>query len=169
MTKSSDMENILKGIMNEILEQVHALMASELGVNAKSGFNTLTGSELDKNVSGKISGEGIDIEFPHYIVYVEWKRPPEYGKEPPYGVILKWLKDKHIKPTAGNIKTVEQLAWAFKYAIWRDGWDARVIAGLNRDFKGDSPLDKWIDKMWDEKWGDELYDLITKELDKYFD
>ena len=168
MTKSKDMELILSGIMKEILEQVHLMFASEMGINAKAGFNTLKMSSLDRDVKGTLNGEEIDIEFPQYIVYIEWTRPEKYKDPPPYGSILKWLKEKHITPTAGNIKTVEQLAWAFRYAIWRDGWEARVITGLNRDYTGESPLDKWIDKQWETKWGDELYDIITKELDKYF-
>lgn len=167
MTK--DIENIVKLMMEDILGEIHHILASQVGVNTKTHENTLAGSDLDKNISGKISGEGIDIEFPHYIVYIEWDRPERYKNPPPFGVILKWVESKGISPTAYHLKSVEQLAWMFRYVIWRDGWDKRIIAGLNRDYDyTKSPLDEYIDKMWDSKWADILYDVIVKELEQYF-
>lgn len=164
-----DIQDILNVMMEDILDEIHHILASEAGVNTKTHENTLAGSDLDKNISGKISGEGIDVEFPHYIVYIEWDRPERYKNPPPYSVILNWVKRKNIQPTAGNIKTVEQLAWVFRHVIWRDGWDKRLIAGLNRDYDYmKSPLDEYIDKMWSSKWADMLYDAITKELELYF-
>jgi hypothetical protein len=164
-----DLDRILKAILDDVLSEIHNILKSEVGINLKVGKNTLAGSDLDKNISGKITSEGLDVEFPHYIVYVEWDRPERYKNPPPYSVILDWIKRKGIQPTAGNIKTVEQLAWVFRYVIWRDGWDKRLIAGLNRDYDYmKSPLDEYIDKMWESKWADMLYDAITKELEHYF-
>lgn len=167
MTK--DIEKILNAMMEDILGEIHHILASEAGVNTKTHENTLSGSDLEKNISGKISGEGIDIEFPHYIVYIEWDRPERYKNPPPFKVILDWVESRGIEPTAYNLNTVEQLAWMFRHVIWRDGWDKRLIAGLNRDYDYmKSPLDEYIDKMWESKWSDELYDAITKELEQYF-
>lgn len=161
----ADVNSFLKGVMDDILQQVHLIMASEAGINTKVGKNTLQDSNLDRTVKGTVSGDTIDIEFNEYIVYIEWNRPPKYGKKPPYNVILSWIKRKGIQPTAGNIHTVEQLAWAIRHAIWRDGWHRRLIAGFGTYH---SPLDDYIDKMWDEKWGDELLDIIMKEINRYF-
>lgn len=164
-----DKQKILKGIMEDILNEIRELFASEIGVNLKVGKNTLKGSKLEHNVSGQVTDNSIDISFPHYIVFIEWDRPERYKNPPPYSVILNWIKEKNIQPTAGNIHTVEQLAWTIRYAIWRDGWTKRLIAGLNRDYDYmKSPLDQYIDKMWESKWSDEIYDLIMDEINRYF-
>lgn len=166
---TADVQKIMTAIMRDILQEIHAMYASEIGINTKTGYNTLQFSGLEVNTKGELNDDTINIEFPHYIVFIEWDRPPKYGKKPPYDAILKWLKEKGIRPTVGNIHTVEQLAWVLRYAIWRDGWDRRIIAGLNRDYTGQSPLDNFIDNMWSKKWGDELFDIIMKEINRYFD
>lgn len=167
MTK--EIQNIFNKILDDVLLEVHRIIQSEVGINKKTGYNTLADSGLEVNTHGKVTDEGIDVEFPHYIVYVEWDRPKKYKSPPPFSVILDWVKKRGIQPTALNLKTVEQIAWMMRYVIWRDGWEKRIIAGLNRDFTGESPLDEYIDKMWEEKWADMLYDEITKEFEKYFD
>jgi hypothetical protein len=165
-----DLDRILKAILDDVLSEIHNILKSEVGINLKVGKNTLAGSDLDKNISGKITSEGLDVEFPHYIVYVEWDRPERYKNPPPYSVILDWIKRKGIQPTAGNIKTVEQLAWVFRYVIWRDGYTKRLIAGLNREYDYmKSPLDEYIDKMWKEKWAEELFNIIMNEINRYFE
>lgn len=166
---TSEIQAVLNGIMSDILEQIHLILASDVGVNTKVGFNTLEDSELDHNIKGHINGSTLDIEFPQYVVYVEWDRPERYKNPPPYKVILDWLKRKHIRPTSGNIHTIEQLAGAIRYSIWRDGWTKRIIAGLNRDYDYmKSPLDEYIDKMWEEKWSEELFNIIMNEINRYF-
>ena len=165
---TKDIESILSAIMADILQQIHIMLASELGINTKVGYNTLEDSNLDHNIKGSVSEDSVDIEFPLYLVYLEWTRPPKYGKRPPIDVIMKWMEGKHILTTARNIKNTEDMAFLISRAIWRDGWDGRIIAGLVEGYSGTSPLDAYIDKMWESKWSDELYDAITKELDKYF-
>lgn len=167
MTK--EIKEILNVMMDDIMLEIHRIIMSDVGINKKTGTNTLEGSGIDVNTHAKVTDEGIDVEFPHYLVYVEWDRPKKYKSPPPYSVILEWIKKRGIQPTVYNIQTVEKLAWMFRYVIWRDGWEKRVIAGLNSEFTGESPLDEYIDKMWEEKWSYMIYDTITKELDKYFD
>lgn len=159
-------QTFLKGVMDDILQQIHVIMASDAGINSKTGTNTLEESNLDRTVKGTVSGDTIDISFNDYIVYIEWNRPPKYGNKPPYSVILNWVKKKGIQPTSRNLHTVEELAWAIRYAIWRDGWHRRLIAGFGTYH---SPLDEYIDKMWDDKWADELYRIIMREIERYFD
>lgn len=166
MTK--DVQNILSAIMSDVLQQIHEILASKVGINTKVGHNTLEGSDLDHNIKGTITDGTLDIEFPDYIVYLEWTRPPEYGKRPPIDVIMKWMEKKHILTTARNINETKSIAFLISRAIWRDGWDGRIIAGLLDGYSGTSPLDAYIDKQWENKWSDWLYNAITKELDTYF-
>ena len=140
----NDIERILSSIATDILSQLHKLLASELGINTKVGFNTLGVSGLDRNIQATVNQESIDIDFPEYIVYLEWDRPKKYGKQPPIDVIIKWLEAKGIAATAKNIRNVRSLAFIIARSIWLEGWKSRVIAGLNRDFKGESPLDKYF-------------------------
>ena len=163
-----DIDTLLQSVLNDVLAEIHRILKSETGINTKAGINTLAGSALEKNISGKVTDNGLDLEFPHYIVFIEWNRPEKYKNPPPYSVIIEWLKSKNIRPTAKNIKTVEQLAWVFRYVIWRDGFTARIIAGLNRDFHGESPLDEYVDTIWDKELADSLFDALMKDLEKYF-
>ena len=162
-----DIDLILSAITKDILQQLHILLASELGINTKVGFNTLETSSLDRNIQATVNEEQIDIDFPFYIVYLEWDRPKKYGKQPPVDVIIKWLEAKGIAATAKNIRNVKSLAFIIARSIWLEGWKGRVIAGLNRDFKGESPLDKYIEQN-EDRWFDELFEALMKDLDKYF-
>ena len=162
---TQEIQNILNEMMTDILKEIHKILASEAGVNEKVGFNTLEDSDLDHNIKGNITKDTLDVEFPEYIVYIEWNRPREYGKRPPIDVIMKWMEKKHILTTAKNINDTKRIAFLISRAIWRDGWKRRIIAGFGR---WGSPLDEATDKMWEEKWADELFNAITKELEHYF-
>ncbi len=155
-----DTNKIIREFADDIIKEARSIMASDIGVNQKVGFNTLKDSDLYKQIETKVNENGndiiIDTLFNFYIVYVEWDRPPEYGKRPPIDAIIKWLKRKNIVSSNQNIRSV---AFLISRAIWRDGWKGRPI--LKTLFENSS--DKW-----ENEWADKLFNNIIKELTEYF-
>ena len=154
------LSKIIHEISNDIVNAVREIMSSDVGINEKVGINTLNDSELYRNIkqSWKQDGDNIVIDtiFNHYITYIEWDRPPEYGKRPPVMEIAKWLKRKKIVSSNENIRSV---AYAISYSIWRDGHKGRPIL---------KTLEKYIDNGFEEKYSVQLFDYLTEELNKFF-
>lgn len=150
---------VVQEISNDIVVAVRQIMDSDVGVNSKVGKNTLSGSNLYNQIKQSWK-EGdnvvIDTVFNGYIDYIEWDRPPKYGKRPPVLEIAKWLRRKHIVSSNENIMSV---AYAVSYSIWRDGWKGRKIFDA---------LDKYVDSQFDTKYADLIFDGLFAELDNYF-
>lgn len=156
-------EKILRLFAQDVM--LHARHLIGTAANTKTGTNTMAGSSLQHDLSYDVTGDEIGIIFNHYIVYVEWDRPPKYGYPPPYKAILAWLKKKNIPPTNFAVKTVEQAAWKVRQSIWKKGWDGRLIAGFDGR---ESPLDKYADEVFERKFADMLADALLNDIDNFF-
>ena len=158
------MEVQLAKIIQEITEDsgkgARDIMASDVGINQKVGKNTLVGSNLYRQISTswKETGDNIVIDtfFNHYIGYIEWDRPPEYGDPPPVIEIIKWLRRKHIVSSNENINSV---AYVISRSIWKKGHKGRKIFDM---------LDKYVDSGFENKYADMIFDALFKEVDDYF-
>lgn len=155
-----DTKKIAKYIADDLVRGARMIMASDIGINAKVGKNTLVDSDLYRQLKTDTynddGGMVIDLLFNHYIEFIESGRPPMHGKRPPIDVIEDWLKRKHIVKSNENIRSV---AFLVSRAIWRDGYKARKVL---------SALDDWTDKQFEEKWGDMVFDMLLEDLDKVF-
>lgn len=148
--------------VERIAEELVALAVSvleddEVSTNAKTGENTLRDSRLRRDLASRIGeGKGADpvvsALFQHYVVYLEWTRPPRYGKQPPIGVLKEWAERRGIPTDAHTL-------WAISYAIWRDGHAGRPIFAA---------LETLTDHAFTEHWADELFAQIIDRLDKLF-
>lgn len=151
---------VIQEISDDIVRAVREVMSSDVGINDKVGINTLHGSNLYRQIkqSWKEDGENVVIDtiFNHYLEYIEWDRPPKYGRRPPVKEIIKWLRRKHIVSSNENIKSV---AYAVSLSIWRNGWKGRKVL---------ETLDKYVDNGFDEKYADMLFEAIMEETEKYF-
>ena len=98
----------------------------------------------------------IDTLFNHYMGYIEWDRPKEYGNPPPVLEIAKWLRRKHIVSSNENIKSV---AYVISRSIWKKGHKGRKIFDM---------LDKYVDSGFENKYADMIFDALFKEVDDYF-
>ena len=141
---------IIQEITEDILKGARDIMASDVGINQKVGKNTLVGSNLYKQISTswKETGDSIVIDtlFNHYIGYIEWDRPPEYGDPPPVIEIIKWLRRKHIVSSNENIKSV---AYVISRSIWKKGYKERKVL---------EALDKYVDSGFENKYADMIFD-----------
>lgn len=125
--------------------------------NTKIDRNTLANSQLREDLFSTISqtnGDDAVVRalFSNYVVYLEWDRPPMYGKPPPISALKDWAAKNGIPTDAGTL-------YAISYAIWRDGHTGRPIFAT---------MDKMLDGLYMEDWAPELRDAILDNLDKLF-
>lgn len=153
-----DVSNAIKAIANEIRMLAEYIMDSDVGINEKVNKNTLKDSLLKSDIMQVISeSDNVVIQtlFKHYIVYLEWDRPPFYKKTtgiPPIKALIPWARKNGISTDNGTL-------YAIAYAIFRDGHKGRPILAT---------LDNNINNYWNVKWSDELFQAIIKELTDYF-
>lgn len=155
-----DLAKIINEITKDILNGVRDIMSSNVGVNEKVNKNTLVGSNLYNQIKTQFKQNDdeivINLFFNHYIEFIESGRMPMKGKKPPVLEIAKWLKRKKIVSSNDNIMSV---AYAVRYAIWRDGYKARKVL---------ETLDKYIDSEFDNRYADMIFDALFKQIDDYF-
>lgn len=126
-----------------------------ISTNTKIGRNTLARSSLRDDLAVRVSESGdpvIQALFNHYVVYLEWDRPPRYGIQPPIDALKDWAANNGIPTDAGTL-------WAISYAIWRDGHTGRPIF---------AKMDETLDGLFMDDWAPELLDAITDTLDALF-
>lgn len=148
--------------INKIADDLLALAAAVLeddtiSTNDKVGRNTLRDSVLRGDLEAMISqinGDDPVIKalFNHYVVYLEWTRPPKYRKKPPISVLKDWAAKNGIPTDADTL-------YRISYAIWRDGHKGRPIFAT---------IDKELDGLFLDDWADKLYDAIVDNLDNFF-
>lgn len=157
---NADLAKVMREITNDILKGAREIMDSDIGVNAKVGINTLSGSELYRRIKTSWSENPdeivISLFFNHYIEFIESGREPKKGKRPPVFEIAKWLRRKKICATNDNIMKV---AYAVSYVIWRDGYRARKVL---------EALDKYVDSRFEQVYADMVFDALMKETDDWF-
>lgn len=145
-------------IADDLLALASAILEDDtISTNDKVGKNTLRDSVLRGDLEATISqinGEDpvINALFNHYVVYLEWTRPPKYKKKPPISALKDWASRNGIPTDAGTL-------WAISYAIWRDGHKGRPIFAT---------MDKELDGLFLDDWADKLYDAIVDNLDNFF-
>ena len=155
-----ELAKIIKSFAEDIVEEARKIMASNVGINEKTGTNTLKNSDLYKQIDWSFREEGediiIDTLFNFYITFIEWERTKNYGKMPPISVIQKWLVKKHIAPLNKNIRST---AFVIARAIQRDGHKSRPVLAT---------LFKNTDEKWSNEWSYKLFNEIITDLEAYF-
>lgn len=147
---------------NRIADDLLALASlvledDSVSTNTKIGRNTLANSQLREDLAATISQSGVEdvvvkALFNNYVVYLEWDRPPEYGKRPPISALKDWAEKNGIPTDASTL-------YAISYAIWRDGHKGRPIFAT---------MDKLLDGLYMDDWAPILRDAILDNLDKIF-
>jgi len=145
-------------IADDLLALAHAILEDDtISSNTKVNKNTLRDSALRGDLFATISttsGEDPIIKalFNNYVVYLEWDRPPKYGKRPPIGELRDWAAKNGIPTDADTL-------YAISYAIWRDGHQGRPIFAT---------MDKELDGLFNDDWSDKLFTALVDELDNFF-
>lgn len=145
---------IVTEFSKDLMTLVRMVMESNVGINLKVNSNTLIDSAIYKTLSVKATNDGdliFDIILNDYIVFIESGRR-KGAKMPPVEPIVRWARSK-------GISTDNSTIFLIRRAISRDGIKPRPI--LQYVFEE-------VDREWDEKLADEIFNKIISEIDKYF-
>lgn len=146
--------NIIKAfeeIANDILLLWKEVMDSDVGINPKVGYNTLSHSILREDVEEEIKFPSILFKYNDYADYIETGRRPHVTKVPIYA-LKEWASRK-------GIYTDNNTLYAIREAIYRDGISPRPIFTM---------FSELLDKGWNERYAQNIFDKITESLSKYF-
>lgn len=149
-----DLNNIIIAFTKDIIEVVRAVMSSSVGVNLKVHRNTLTDSDVFRNINVVATHDGdlvFDLMLNDYIQYIESGRRAG-AKFPPVKPIEDWAR-KHGIPTDNST------IFLIRRAISRDGISPRPI--MDYTFKE-------MDKVWSREWSDELFFKLTSKINDFF-
>ena len=122
-------------IGSDIAKLVREIMDSNVGMNMKVGKNTLSDSDLYRELSVRSTSDGdlvFDIMLNDYIQYIENGRR-KGAKFPPIEPIIQWCRKK-------GLPTDNSTIFLIRRAISRDGIAARPIMArvfdeLDRNWK----------------------------------
>ena len=148
----------LNKIADDLLALAHLVLEDDgISNNRKINKNTLRDSALNGDLFATISqtnGEDPVIKafFNNYVHFLEWDRPPKYGKRPPISALKGWAEKNNIPTDADTL-------YAISYAIWRDGHTGRPIFAT---------IDRELDGLFIDDWADKLFNAIIEDLEKFF-
>lgn len=151
----------------EDVEMIVLKRIAQYGVNPKTGTNTLQGSELEKSLKIIPEEDGLTLQIASYWEFVSrgWKRTHNYEGTMSQFVrnVNDWVRRKGI--SLGKM-TQSQMVWVIIKNIMENGLKSRPF--LVYDEEGD--LEKMIPelKAYMDKWFDDLFGAITRDLDNYF-
>lgn len=144
---------IVMEFSKDLMQLVRMVMESNVGINTKTGSNTLINSQIYNTLSVKATNNGdliFDIILNDYLVYIENGRR-KGAKMPPVEPIIRWAKSK-------GIPTDNSTIYLIRRAIARDGIKAR-------------PFMAHVMEEMDREWNglaDEIFNVIMEETDKFF-
>lgn len=144
---------IVMEFSKDLMQLVRMVMESNVGINVKTGSNTLINSQIYNTLSVKATNNGdliFDIILNDYLVYIESGRR-KGAKMPPVEPIVRWCKQK-------GIPTDNSTIYLIRRAIARDGIKAR-------------PFMAHVMEEMDREWNglaDEIFNVIMEETDKFF-
>ena len=145
---------IVMEFSKDLMTLVRMVMESNVGINRKTGSNTLVGSDIYKSLSVKATNDGdlvFDIILNDYLVFIESGRR-KGAKFPPVEPIVKWARKK-------GIPTDNSTIFLIRRAISRDGIQPRPVLQYVFDE---------VDREWDDSLADKLFNKIISEIDKFF-
>ena len=155
--RTVDIQPIADALAKEFEDMVRLVMDSEAGINHKVGVNTLSGSNIYRDLmsSGMISSDGliVSVLLNDYIFYIEHGRR-KGAKMPPVEPIIRWARSR-------GISTDNSTIFLIRRAISRDGIKGRPIM--------EKVLELMDTEMVEEGgWLDRVFDEIIKTVDEFF-
>lgn len=189
-----DVKAALTELASDIKMEILRRMSSDVGINPRTGTNTLINSSLYHSVDVYPRSEKtIIFQIADYFMYVVrgWERTEKGdGTFREYLLnINEWIRRKGIqwkKPNGENM-TQNEMVWALANAMFdfskkkekppykipprpfiaydpNNKNQPNYEATLNSDLEVILPF---LEEFF-EKWADDIFDKITEELDKYF-
>lgn len=161
---------LVQEALKELAETVKRIVNERIGkygINEKTGTNTLEGSNLQKSLDVYPIEDGIALQIADYWQFISrgWARTGNYPGT--FSQFVKnvndWVRRKNIR--WGNL-TQNQITYIVIRNIWTRGLRPRPF--MIWDDEGD--LTKMIPELnaYIDKWFDDIFEEITKDIDKFF-
>ena len=160
------LQELARMVKNEIILRLH----SSVGINPRTGTNTLIGSELERSIDVMVVDDSsIEFQIADYYEYVVrgWKRTGRYPGTAHLFIsnILDWIRRKNIR--IGNLSQ-NQIAWILYRKMLIEGRDIAPRPFINYDDGDDvSKILPFLDDFF-SKWADSVFEMIMEEIDKFF-
>lgn len=152
---NKEINKVVKELAKSFLEAFRTILSTNVGMNPKSGTNTLKDSNLSRNVKTATLENETDIIAEllvnDYIQYIESGRR-KGAKFPPVAPIVKWCRKN-------GIPTDNSTVFLIRRAISRDGIAARPIM---------THVYTIMDNEMEQQYYDKIFDSIIVELNKFF-
>lgn len=147
---SKTINQVLKEIARDIERVWKMALDSQASINPKVGLNTLNDSTLKVDTETVLQDNIILFSYNEYAEYIETGRRPKVRKVP-IEALRQWANKRGI-PTDNDV------LYAIREGIYRDGISPRPIMTKFSDL---------LDKGWDERYADEIFEKITEALEEH--
>ncbi len=163
-----DVQRALQELAEDIKNEVLRRLRSPIGINPRTGTNTLVGSELEASIDAYPQGDNaIVFQIADYWEFLSrgWQRTGNYPNTFSKFVnnVNDWVRRKGIR--FGNL-TQNQITWAVVKSIWVRGIRPRPF--LIYDDDGDfSKMLPELDNIMEE-WFNSVFNALVKEIEEHF-
>ena len=150
---------LARDVYDEVIKRLH----SRVGINPRTGTNTLIGSELEKSIDVKVKDEEtLEFQIADHWEYVVLGRR-RTGSHLFIKNVNDWVRRKNVR--LGNM-TQSEIVWYLYKRMVLEGREIKPRPFINYDPSGDVfKILPFLKEMLD-KWADEIFNDIIKELDK---
>ena len=167
-----DIQKALQELADDVKKEIITRMHSSVGVNHRVGRNTLVGSELEASINvTAVSESTIIFQIADYYEYVVngWRKTGNFPNTAHLFIrnITDWVRRKGVR--LGNM-TENQIVWYLYKRMLIDGRNISprpfIESGYNND-EDPSKILNFLDDFFNN-WADKVFELITQDIDKYF-
>lgn len=165
-----ELKSALQELADMVKEEIIARLHSPIGINRRTGQNTLIGSNLEKSIDVTVHGDNaIVFEIADYYTYIVtgWRRTGNFPNTAHLFIqnITNWVRRKNIR--LGNM-TQNQIVWYLYKRMLIEGRQIAPRPFINYDENGDpSVILPFLDDFFD-KWSVKVFELIIADVEKFF-
>ncbi len=165
-----DIRDALHELADMVKDEIIARLHSPVGINRRTGQNTLVGSDLEKSIEVNVVGDNaIVFEIADHFQYVVtgWRRTGNFPNTAHLFIrnVTDWVRRKHIR--LGSM-TENQIVWYLYKRMLIEGRQIAARPFINYDPNGDpSVILPFLDDFFN-KWADKVFELIMNDINKYF-
>ena len=167
-----ELQQALQELAKEVKEEIIRRLHSNVGVNRRTGQNTLIGSNLEQSIEVKAEDDtSIVFQIADYYEYIVsgWRRTGNFPGTAHLFIrnVTNWVRKNNIR--LGNMSE-NQMVWYLYKRMLIDGREIKPRPFINSGYDNNEDPSKILPFLDDffEKWADKVFLKITEELDKQF-
>ena len=167
-----DLQAALQDLAKQVKEEIIRRLHSNVGVNRRTGQNTLIGSNLERSIDVRAEGDdSIVFEIADYYEYIVsgWRRTGNFPGTAHLFIrnVTNWVREKGVR--LGSMSE-NQIVWYLYKRMLIEGREIAPRPFIESGFNNDEDPAKILPFLDDffNKWADKVFEKITEELDKQF-